>query len=629
MTVEEQSAADVPLDTVPLKPEEDFVRIRFAGDSGDGMQLTGTRFAAASADFGNDFSTFPDFPAEIRAPVGTTYGVSAYSINIGRTEIQTFGDQPDVLVALNPAALKTNVGDLRDGGLIILDEGTFNPRNLAKAGYDGDPREDGSFGGARILAVDISALTLKAVEHLKLGQKNALRSKNMWTLGLVLWMFGRSRRTVINWLNKKFSAQPDIAEANVTALNAGYAYGETMELSADIPHYDIEPAHIAPGTYRAITGSEAVAVGLRAATKLAGLDMVFASYPITPASPLLHALAGSGDPNVSIFQAEDEIAAICAAIGASFAGKLGVTSSSGPGIALKTEAMGLAISAELPLVVVNVQRGGPSTGLPTKTEQSDLFQAVFGRNGDAPVPVIAASRPSDCFDCAIEAARMALRIMSPVILLSDGYIANMTEPWHLPDLSDARYGPIPTNKAVNGAGPFDRDPQSLGRRWIVPGTPDGAHRIGGLEKDFQTGNVSYDPANHQTMTDMRVDKVQRLRAIIPDQTVDQGTTGGKLAIVSWGSTYGSVRIATMRARVRGLDVSHIHLRHMWPLPPNLEELLDSFDRILVPELNSGQLATLLRSQFDRHINQINKVTGQPFKVTEINNAIAEFLEQVS
>jgi len=629
MIVSEQSTLDVPFETIPLKPEEDFVRIRFAGDSGDGVQLTGSRFAEASADFGNDFSTFPDYPAEIRAPVGTTYGVSAFSINIGRTEIQTFGDEPDVLVALNPAALKTNFADLRDGGLVIVDEGTFNDRNLIKAGYDGDPREDDSLGHARILSIDISSLTLKAVEDLNLGQKNALRCKNMWTLGLVLWMFGRSRETVIKWLNGKFAKVPDIAEANVIALNAGHAYGETMELHGEVPHYDIEPAHIEPGTYRAVTGAEALAIGLQSATKLAGLEMVFASYPITPASPLLHALANSGDPDVGIFQAEDEIAAICAAIGASFAGKLGVTSSSGPGIALKTEAMGLAISAELPLVVVNVQRGGPSTGLPTKTEQSDLFQAVFGRNGDAPVPVIAASRPSDCFECAIEATRLALKIMSPVILLSDGYISNMTEPWRLPDLDGDAFAPIETTRALNGDTPFDRDSESLGRRWVAPGTPGGAHRIGGLEKDFASGNVSYDPDNHQLMTDVRHDKVQKLAAIIPDQTVDQGTTSGKLAIVSWGSTYGAIRIAVMRARHRGLDVSHIHLRHMWPLPPNLHELLGNYDRILVPELNSGQLATLLRSQFDRRIDQTNKVTGQPWKVREINEKISEFLEQAS
>jgi len=615
-------------EAVPLTPEVDFVRVRFAGDSGDGIQLTGTRFADANAEFGNDFATFPDYPAEIRAPVGTTYGVSAYSINIGATEILTYGDQPDMLVALNPAALKVNIGDLRDGGLLLIDSGAFTERNIAKAGYEADPRTDGSLDRFRVMEVDVSANTLAAVKDLGIGQKNALRCKNMWTLGLVLWMFGRSREPVRRWLEKRFANVPEIAQSNVIALDAGHAYGETMELAEGVHRYDIAPANIEPGTYKTVTGSETLAMGLRAAGKLAGTGLVFSSYPITPASPVLHALAASGDPDVTVFQAEDEIAAICNAIGASYAGKLGATSSSGPGIALKTEALGLAITTELPLIVVDVQRGGPSTGLPTKTEQSDLLQAVFGRNGDTPVPVIAASRPSDCFECAVEAARIALRSMTPVMLLSDGYIANMTEPWRLPDKDDPVFEAFPAHHltAEDGRIPFDRDPQTMAKAWAVPGTPGLEHRIGGLEKDYATGAVSYDPANHQKMTDTRIGKIARIADDIPEQGIEIGEPGGRLAIVGWGSTYGATRIAVLRARLRGLDVSQIHIRHLWPLPRNLGELLDGYDTVLVPELNSGQLVTLLRSQFDRHFEQLNKVTGQPFKTTEIMSSIEHYLE---
>jgi 2-oxoglutarate ferredoxin oxidoreductase subunit alpha len=623
-----QNIVDVDRSMVPITPEVDFVRVRFAGDSGDGIQLTGTRFAEANADFGNDFATFPDYPAEIRAPVGTTYGVSAYSINIGCKEIQTYGDQPDMLVALNPAALKVNISELRSGGLLLIDTGAFTPRNLAKAGFESDPRHDDSLRDFRVMEVDISGLTLASVKDIDVNKKNGLRCKNMWTLGLVLWMFGRSREPVVRWLTSKFAKQPEIRDANIAALNSGHAYGETMELGDEIPRYDIPPAQIAPGTYKSVTGAHTLAMGLKAAAKLSGLGMVFASYPITPASPILHDLANSGDADVTVFQAEDEISAICAAIGASFAGKLGVTSSSGPGLSLKTEAMGLAISTELPLIVIDVQRGGPSTGLPTKTEQSDLLQAVFGRNGDTPVPVIAVSRPSDCFDCAIEAARIAVRSMTPVILLSDGYVANMTEPWRLPDRDSHLFDPFMPDLDIESENfsPFTRDRETLGRNWPIPGTPGLEHRIGGLEKDYDSGDVSYDGENHQRMTDMRVEKIRRVARTIPDQQVDLGRSSGKLAIVGWGGTYGSIHIAVMRARLRGYDVSHIHLRHLWPLPSNLGELFAGFDQILVPELNTGQLVTLLRSQHNRSFEQLNKVTGKPFKVTEINDSIEHLLE---
>lgn len=613
---------------VSIIPEVDFIRVRFAGDSGDGIQVTGTQFADVNADYGNDFATFPDYPAEIRAPVGTTYGVSSYSINIGHREVNTFGDRPDILVAMNPAALKTQLQDLREGGLIILDSGTFNARNLQKAGYEGDPREGESLKPYRVLEIDISDLTLKAVKDIGLGKKDALRCKNMWTLGLVLWMFGRSRDPVKKWLNKKFGKLPDVANSNIAALDAGHIYGETMEIGADAKRYDIQPAHFEPGTYRSITGSEALASGLIAAAKLSNLKMFFGSYPITPASPILHALAKENDEDIVTFQAEDEIAAICSAIGASYGGMLGVTSSSGPGLALKTEAMGLAISTELPLLIVDVQRGGPSTGLPTKTEQSDLFQAVLGRNGDAPVPVIAASGPGDCFRTAVEAARMALRAMTPVIILSDGYISNMAEPWQLPDLDHDDYAPFPAQfvRQAEGFHPYKRSEDTLGRNWAIPGTLGLEHRIGGLEKDYDSGNVSYDPDNHQKMTNARTEKIDRLAKTIPPQSVDVGEEQGPLAIVGWGSTYGAIRVAVKRARKRGLKVSHIHLRHIWPLPENLESLLEGYDKVLIPEMNNGQLVMLLRSQYKRAFLQLNKVSGQPFQVGEMTKAIDDLLE---
>ncbi|SMF71443.1 2-oxoacid:acceptor oxidoreductase subunit alpha [Allosphingosinicella indica] len=615
----EEAAADAPLESVV---------VRFAGDSGDGMQLTGGQFTLSTALAGNDLATFPDFPAEIRAPQGTTFGVSAFQINFGSSAIETAGDAPDVLVAMNPAALKTNVGDLKRGGLVIADSGEFGARNLAKAGYEVSPLEDESLADWRVMAFNISQLTLDAVKPFGLGNKEALRCKNMWTLGLALWMFDRDRGPIEQWLKTKFAKAPELAEANIAALNAGHAYGETAEIGGEIGRHHIDPAPAEPGLYRTVTGAEAISVGLVAGAQLAELPMFFGGYPITPASAILHHLSRLKEYGVTTFQAEDEIAAVAAAIGASFAGSLGVTSSSGPGIALKGEAIGLAIMTELPLVIVNSQRGGPSTGLPTKTEQSDLYQAVYGRNGDAPLPVIAARSPADAFDCAIEAVRIATQYMTPVMLLTDGYIANAAEPWKVPDM--ATYAPFPAafhdapladGESVN---PYARD-EKLKRVWIKPGTPGLMHRIGGIEKNVGSGHIDYTPANHQAMTDIRADKVLGIANSIAPQDVCLGTEGGALAVVGWGSTFGPIHQAVRRARARGTDVSHVHIRHIWPLPKNLGDLLRSYDRVIVPEMNTGQLKTLLRDQYLIDARPVNKVSGQPFKIAEIEAAIAEAL----
>ncbi|MFM7027702.1 MAG: 2-oxoacid:acceptor oxidoreductase subunit alpha [Chakrabartia sp.] len=606
------------------------VVVRFAGDSGDGMQLTGGQFTLSAALAGNDFATFPDFPAEIRAPQGTLFGVSAFQINFGATEVDTAGDAPDVLVAMNPAALKTNVRDLKPGGLIIADSGEFTARNLAKAEYEANPLEDGSLGKWQLISFNISQLTLDAVKPFGLGNKEALRCKNMWTLGLALWMFDRDRQPIIDWLNDKFSKNKVLADANIAALNAGHSYGETAEIgqpgTVAIPQRHVNAAPAEPGLYRTISGADAAAYGLVAGCQLAGVPMFFGGYPITPASSILHALSRLKEYGVTTFQAEDEIAAIASAIGASYAGQLGVTSSSGPGIALKTEAIGLAIMTELPLVIVNSQRGGPSTGLPTKTEQSDLYQAVYGRNGDAPLPVIAARSPSDVFDCAIEAVRLATQFMTPVILLTDGYIANAAEPWKVPDM--ATYKPFPVSfldKAPEGGfKPYGRD-NKLARPWVKPGTPGLLHRIGGIEKQVDTGHINYAPANHQAMTDLRKAKVEGIADHIPDQDICLGNGSGKLAVVGWGSTFGPVHQAVRKARAKGLDVSHIHIRHIWPMPKNLGDLLKSYDRVIVPEMNTGQLKTVLRDQYLVDAKPVNKVSGQPFRIAEIEAAIEEAL----
>jgi 2-oxoglutarate ferredoxin oxidoreductase subunit alpha len=600
----------------------DAVVIRFAGDSGDGIQLTGSQFAQATALAGNDLLTFPDFPAEIRAPTGTKFGVSAFQINFSAKRTRTSGDEPDVLVALNPAALAVNLDELKPGGLIIVDTGTFSARNLEKAGYASNPLEDGSLAKYRKLAIDISKMTLAAVENQKLGQKEALRCKNMWTLGLVYWLYGRRRKSTAEWLEAHFEQKPELAAANIAALNAGHAFGETAELSNDIGAYQVPSAELPAGTYRNVTGTEALAWGLVTGTHLAEIKMVFCSYPITPASGLLHLLARLKEYDVVTFQAEDEIAAACAAIGASYAGSLGVTSSSGPGIALKTEAIGLSIATELPIVIINSQRAGPSTGLPTKTEQSDLYQAVFGRNADSPLVVLAASSPSDCFEVAIEAVRLATKYMTPVIVLSDGYIANASEPWQIPAIDQLTQFPVRFLKDTTMCKPFARDADTLARPWIKPGTPNMEHRIGGLEKDYDTGHISYDAENHQRMTNLRSGKIDGVANDIPLQDVEQGAITGKLAVVGWGSTFGPISHAVNNARADGIEVSHIHLRHIWPLPRNLDGLLAGFEQVLVPEMNHGQLVTLLRSQYLSHAESMSKVTGKPFTVREIEDEIS-------
>nr|WP_295666970.1 2-oxoacid:acceptor oxidoreductase subunit alpha [Sphingomonas sp.] len=607
-------------------PAAESVVVRFAGDSGDGMQLTGGQFTLSTALAGNDLATFPDFPAEIRAPQGTLFGVSAFQINFGSTAIETAGDQPDVLIAMNPAGLKVNVDALKIGGLIIADAGEFTKRNLEKAKYDANPLTDDSLARWQVLSFDISQLTLDAVKPFGLGNKEALRCKNMWTLGLALWMFDRDRAPIVDWLKTKFAKMPVLAEANIAALNAGHAYGETAELGggglgdAGFKQHHIGVAPAEPGLYRTVTGAEAISMGLVAGAQLAGVPMFFGGYPITPASAILHHLSRLKEFGITTFQAEDEIAAIASAIGASYAGQLGVTSSSGPGIALKGEAMGLAIMTELPLVVVNSQRGGPSTGLPTKTEQSDLYQAVYGRNGDAPMPVIAARSPSDCFDVAIEAVRIATQYMTPVMLLTDGYIANAAEPWAVPDMST--YEPFPVefleDVPEGGFKPYGRDAK-LARPWVKPGTPGLLHRIGGIEKAVDTGNIDYGAANHQQMTDIRRDKVANI--VVPDQQVELGEDHGHLVVVGWGSTFGPIHQAVRRARKRGVDVAHVHLRHIWPLPKNLGALLGNYDHVLVPEMNTGQLKTVLRDQFLVDAKPLNKVSGQPFMIAEIEAAI--------
>jgi 2-oxoglutarate ferredoxin oxidoreductase subunit alpha len=611
-------------DRIPAVVRESAV-VRFAGDSGDGMQLSGNQFTLATALAGNALATFPDFPAEIRAPQGSTFGVSAFQINFGSSSIETAGDEPDVLIAMNPAALKVNVRDLRPGGLIIADEGAFDDRSLRKAGYESNPLKDSSLAPYEVVPLDITRLTLDAVKPHGLGTTDAQRCKNMWALGLALWMFDRDREPIVAWIKSKFGAKSEaLANANIAALSAGHAYCDHAELALPLGQIRIAPAEMAPGAYRTITGSEATAIGLVAGSKLCSLPMFLGSYPITPASGILHYLSHLKEYGVTTFQAEDEIAAICAAIGASYAGKLGVTTTSGPGMALKTEGIGLAIMSELPLVIVNCQRGGPSTGLPTKTEQSDLYQAVYGRNGDAPLAVIAARSPADCFDAAIEAVRLAVQFMTPVILLTDGYMANAAEPWRLPDVSALEgfaaefHDKVPAEGRIN---PYERDDETLKRIWIKPGTPGLTHRIGGIERNYSTGEISYDPANHQKMTETRKAKIDGIANFIPEQEVTLGDARGKLAVVGWGSTFGAIQQGVQRARAAGADVSHIHIRHLWPLPRNLGELLRGFERILVPEMNTGQLKTVLRDQYLVDAKSFSKVSGQPFRIAEIEAAI--------
>ncbi len=610
------------------RDEVESAVVRFAGDSGDGMQLTGTQFTLTAALAGNDLATFPDFPAEIRAPAGTTFGVSAFQINFGARRIMTSGDDLDVLVVMNPAALITNLSDVKPGGIVIADVGAFTARNLTKAGYENSPLENGnSLDKYRVIKIDMSRLTVESVKEFGLSNKEALRSKNMWALGLVYWMYGRPRAASVDWLNAKFSKQPEIAAANIAALNAGHAFGETAEMPAEIGGYSIPPAKIDPGIYRTVTGTESIALGLLAGTQLAKVGLTFCSYPITPASALLHQLAAMKEFGVITFQAEDEIAAAGAAIGASYAGSLGITSSSGPGIALKMEAIGLAIATELPLVIVNSQRAGPSTGLPTKTEQSDLYQAVYGRNADAPMPVISVSSSTDGFEVAIEAVRLATKFMTPVMLLTDGYLANASEPWLIPNIGD--YDPFEVNFRTdpNDFQPFSRDEGTLSRPWVKPGTPELAHRIGGIERADGSGHISYAPENHQKMTNLRAAKIDGIADDIPEQEIEQGKAGDDLVVIGWGSTYGPISRAVSNLRIEGFDVAHIHLRYIWPLPRNLGELLKSFDKIMVPEMNNGQLVTLLRAQYLIPAEGFNKVNGKPFLINELEEAIRGRMEQ--
>ncbi len=603
----------------------DSVVIRFAGDSGDGMQLTGSQFSESTAQMGNDLSTLPDFPAEIRAPAGTTFGVSGFQVHFAGHDVMTPGDAPDVLVAMNPAALRVNLRDLKIGGMLVVNTGAFTPGNLKKAGYDVSPLDDESLGAYRLLKIDVSKLTLQAVAPFQLGTKEALRAKNMWTLGLMMWMFGRERESTVEWLRQKFAKHPAIADANVAALNAGHVYGETAELPGGIGCYQVPKARLAPGVYRNVTGNEATAWGLLTGGRLAGLELMLGSYPITPASTILHTLSNLRGYGITTFQAEDEIAAICAAIGASYAGALGITSTSGPGLALKSEALGLAVSTELPLVLVDVQRGGPSTGLPTKTEQSDLLQAMYGRNGDCPLAVIAACTPGDCFDMAIEAVRIATKYMTPVLLLTDGFLANSAEPWKIPDITTIKPFPVQFRRDTEGFHPSLRDPHTLARTWAVPGTPGLEHRIGGIEKHHDSGNISYDPDNHHKMTKVRAAKIAGIADDVPAQKIEQGEDSGDLVVVGWGSTFGAISQAVLGARRSGLKVSHLHVRYMNPLPRNLGELLRGFKKVIVPEMNNGMLVKVLRAEYLVDAQGLNKIAGQPFKIAEIEAEIRKQL----
>ncbi len=598
------------------------VTIRFCGDSGDGMQFTGSEFTRVSALAGNDLQTFPDYPAEIRAPAGTLAGVSGFQVQFSSAPVFTPGDAPEVLVAMNPAALKTNVADLIAGGLLILNSGAFTEQNLIKAGYAKNPMEDGSLARYRVQAIDISKLTATALADTGLSSREIGRAKNMFALGMMLWMYSRPIDPTLRFLRTKFGSKPEIADANEKALRAGWNFGETTELFHDT--YIVKPAALPPGRYRSISGNEATALGIVAASELSGLPVFLGTYPITPASDILHELSKHKNFRVMTFQAEDEIAAVGAALGASFGGSLGVTTTSGPGVALMQETISLGVMTELPLLVINIQRGGPSTGLPTKTEQADLLQALCGRNGEAPVPVLAAATPADCFETAIEAARIAIRHMTPVVMLSDGFIANGQEPWLLPDASkiariDARFRTDPKDFH-----PYSRDDATLARPWVRPGTPGLEHRIGGLEKQNITGNISYDPENHENMVRLRAEKVARVARDLPPSQV-HGDAEGELLVVGWGSTYGTIVQAVDQLRARGKRVGHVHLRNLNPMPSDLGAILKRYRKVVVPELNLGQLLLLLRARFLVDAQGINKIKGKPFRVSELVSAMEAHL----
>jgi 2-oxoglutarate/2-oxoacid ferredoxin oxidoreductase subunit alpha len=604
------------------------VVILFAGDSGDGIQLTGSQFTNTAALFGNDISTFPNFPAEIRAPQGTIAGVSGFQLHFGSVEIFTAGDACDVLVVMNAAALKANIKQLKPGGIIIANSDGFDAKNLKLAKYpDGvNPLKDGSLEKYKVHEIDVTKITRTALEGSGLGTKEMDRSRNMFVLGYIYWMYNRTLENSIEFLKEQFKKRPELIEANVKVLKAGFNYGETVE--SPMNRYEVKPAPVAKGTYRSIMGNQAAALGLIAATQKAGLTLFYGTYPITPASDILHELSKHKNFGVKTFQAEDEIAAITSAIGASFGGSLGITASSGPGIALKGEAIGLALMLELPLVIVNIQRGGPSTGLPTKTEQADLMQAIYGRNGEAPVPVISASTPSDCFDMAFEACRLAIEFMTPVFFLSDGYIANGSEPWKFP--SSADLPELKVNFAKNNLKegekflPYKRN-EKLAREWAIPGTKGLEHRVGGIEKENETGNISYDPENHELMVKIRQKKVDNIANYIPLQTIDNGNSKGKLLILGWGSTYGSIKTAVREAIADGHDVSHAHIKYMNPLPKNLGEIIKGFDKVMIPEMNNGQLIKIIRDKYLVDAKGLNKIKGMPFTSAEIKDKIVEML----
>jgi len=603
--------------------ELESVAIRFAGDSGDGMQLTGTQFTNTSAVLGNDVSTMPDFPAEIRAPAGTLAGVSGFQVNFASHDIFTPGDAPQVLVAMNPAALRANIRDLEPGGTVIVNSDNFTPNNLRKANYETNPLEDGSLTGFRLITVPLTTLNRNVVVDIEgLSNKDRDRTQNFFALGLTFWMYDRSLDTTLDWIRVKFEKKPEFLEANTRALKAGYHFGETTETFRT--RYRIRSAPAAPGTYRKITGNEATALGFVTAARRAGKTLFYGSYPITPASGILHELAALKNFDVRTFQAEDEIAAVGAVIGAAFGGAFAVTATSGPGIALKSEAMNLAIVLELPMVIADIQRGGPSTGLPTKTEQSDLLQVFFGRNGESPIPIIAAATPADCFTMAMEAFRLAVRAMSPVVFLSDGYLAESSEPWRIPDPAELPRIEVRHRTDPEGFLPYIRDEVTLSRPWVLPGTPKLEHRIGGLGKQDVTGNVSYSADDHENIVKMRAEKVGRLINTIPEQTVF-GPARGDLLVVGWGGTYGAIRSAVASAQSAGKSVASTHLRYLNPFPRNLGEILSRYRQILVPELNLGQLSLLLNARFPVRTVGLNKVRGQPFKISEIRTKIDELV----
>jgi 2-oxoglutarate ferredoxin oxidoreductase subunit alpha len=609
----------------------DRVIIRFAGDSGDGMQLTGDRFTQETATFGNDLSTQPNFPAEIRAPAGTLPGVSSFQVHFADHDILTPGDAPDVLVAMNPAALRANLSDLANSATIIVDSHDFTNRNLSRAGYDENPLENGALSEYAVHALDLTSMTVEAVKEFGLSRKDAARAKNMFALGLLSWLYGRPTDPTVMFLERRFAKAPDIRDANVTAFKAGWNFGETTETF--VVQYEVKPAPMTPGTYRNITGNLALAYGLIASSTLSGLPLFLGSYPITPASDILHELSKHKRFGVTTFQAEDEIAGIGAALGAAFGGALGVTTTSGPGIALKSETIGLGVMMELPLLVVDVQRGGPSTGLPTKTEQADLLQAMFGRNGEAPVPIVAPRSPADCFDAALEAARIAVTYRTPVMLLSDGYLANGSEPWQIPEVVDLptiepSFATGPNHATEDGEPdfwPYLRDEETLARPWAVPGTKGLEHRIGGLEKGDGHGNISYDPANHELMVRTRAAKVQRIADSLPPLEVDDPTGDATVLVLGWGSTYGPIGAAVRQVRDKGLAVAQAHLRHLNPFPNDLGDVLKRYDAVLVPEMNLGQLSMLLRARYLVDVVGYNHVRGLPLRASDLSEAIGDLV----